>query len=271
MAHVDVAGGRLFVEVDGDDDAPPVVLLHADVATSRMWDPLVPVLAADHRVVRFDRRGSGRSSTRATVFDPRQDLVEVLDRLGVSRAVVVGAAEGGRLALDLALARPERVAGLVLLAPGVSGAPDPVLTLQEQRAADEVGRAREAGDARALVEATVALRSVGPSRASGGPGPDVAARLLELHAENVDHVLGRLAPREPERPAWDRLGQVRVPSLVVVGDDGLVAERQVATHVASHLPDVTFVLVEGAGHLPSVERPDEVAASVRRWLAAYGL
>lgn len=271
MAHVDVAGGRLFVEVSGDEGAPAVVLLHADVATSRMWDPLVPELAVDHRVARFDRRGWGRSSTRATVFDPRQDLVEVLDRIGVSRAVLVGAGGGGRVAIDLALSRSERVAGLVLLAPGVSGAPEPVLTIQERRAADEVARARAAGDARALVEATVAMRSVGPSRASGGPGAEVVERLFALHAENLDHVLADLSPREPERPAWDRLGQVRVPSLVVVGDEDLVAERHVASHVASHLPAVTFVLVEGAGHLPSVERPQEVAAAVRRWLAAYGL
>lgn len=271
MAHVDVAGGRLYVEVVGDADAPAVVLLHADVATSRMWDPLVPELAADHRVVRFDRRGFGRSSTQATVFDPRQDLVEVLDRLGVSRAVLVGAGAGGRLALDLSLSRSERVSGLVLLAPGVSGAPEPVLTIQERRAAEEVARARAARDARALVAATVAMRSVGPSRASGGPDAEVVERLLALHEENVAHVLVDLSPREPDRPAWDRLGQVRVPSLVVVGDEDLVAERHVAAHLASHLPEVTFVLVEGTGHLPSVERPDEVASTVRRWLAAYRL
>src|SRR6478735_10994447 len=105
---VEVAGARLVAVDEGA--GPPIVLLHAGVADLRSWNALAPVLAAaGHRVVRYDARGFGRSTTEDVEFTHRADLIAVMDALGIDRAVLVGNSRGGMLAFDTALESPGRV------------------------------------------------------------------------------------------------------------------------------------------------------------------
>jgi pimeloyl-ACP methyl ester carboxylesterase len=114
-------GARLFYEEAGE--GPAVVLVHGGLGDLRMWDGVVPLLAASHRVVRLDVRGFGRSDAPAGEFSPHEDLRALLDGLGIESAALVGLSLGGRIVLDAALELPERVSALVLVAPGVNGLP----------------------------------------------------------------------------------------------------------------------------------------------------
>jgi pimeloyl-ACP methyl ester carboxylesterase len=100
-----------------EGSGPPVVLLHAGVADLRMWDPLVPLLSDDHQVVRYDRRGFGRSPLSPGGFSHVRDLVDLMDGLELGSAAVVGASAGGYVALAFAALHPDRVGALALLAP----------------------------------------------------------------------------------------------------------------------------------------------------------
>src|SRR5688572_18738504 len=100
---VTVPGGRLYVVDDGDPTAPTIALLHAGIADLRSWDALAPLLVdAGYRVIRFDARGFGRSQTDDVEYRPHDDVVAVLDALGIDRAVLVGNSQGGRTAIDAA-------------------------------------------------------------------------------------------------------------------------------------------------------------------------
>ena len=115
-----VPGGALHVVDDGA--GRPVVLLHAGVADSRSWDGMVPfLLDAGLRVVRYDARGYGRSRTDDVEFSNVEDLVAVLDHLGISRALLVGNSRGGLIAINAALDVPERVVGVVGVAAALGG------------------------------------------------------------------------------------------------------------------------------------------------------
>src|SRR5688572_26124324 len=91
--HTQVRNARLAWWSDGDSPAgrDPLVLVHAGVADARMWEPIVPALAAQHRVIRFDMRGFGRSRSAKGGFSPANDLAALLDDLAIERAHVVGA------------------------------------------------------------------------------------------------------------------------------------------------------------------------------------
>src|SRR4249919_2566058 len=117
---IEVPGGSLHVVDDGA--GPSILLLHAGVADLRAWDAMVaPLVAAGYRVIRYDARGYGRSTTEDVEFSPRADLRAVMDGLGVERAALVGNSRGGQLAFDTAIESPERVVAVVGVGAGVGG------------------------------------------------------------------------------------------------------------------------------------------------------
>src|SRR6266508_3963747 len=106
---------------DDVGSGPAIVLVHAGIADSRMWDEQVAAFSDAFRVVRYDIAGYGRSPLRGGPFSHWRDLVALLDELGIEQAALVGNSFGGRIALDVAIAAPERVSALVLVAPGLGG------------------------------------------------------------------------------------------------------------------------------------------------------
>src|SRR5690349_12984629 len=121
MTTVEVPGARLTYDTAGNAGDPPVVFIHAGVATRAMWDPQFRDLAHDHFVVRYDTRGFGESRGEDVPFANRDDLIRILDAVGLERATLVGCSRGGGIALDTALEHPDRVAGLVTIGSVPSG------------------------------------------------------------------------------------------------------------------------------------------------------
>jgi pimeloyl-ACP methyl ester carboxylesterase len=106
-------------------DGPVLVLLHEGVSDLRGWRQTAEILSASADVVAYDRRGYGRTRPGTEPYTHVDDLLAVLDRFTDGPAWLAGASAGGGLALDTALLAPERVAGLILIAPAVNGAPEP--------------------------------------------------------------------------------------------------------------------------------------------------
>ena len=90
MPRLDVPGASLYYETQGDPASPALLLIHAGIATLRMWDPQVAALAAHHYVIRFDTRGFGQTTTENVEFSNRADAAALLDHLGVARVTVIG-------------------------------------------------------------------------------------------------------------------------------------------------------------------------------------
>jgi 3-oxoadipate enol-lactonase len=111
--------GPLFYEVRGQ--GPAVVLLHGAFLDHRMWDEQVDALARTRTVVRYDLRPFGRSTPSATPWSPVEELAALLTHLRITRADLVGLSLGGQVAVDVAIARPDLVAGLVLVSASVTG------------------------------------------------------------------------------------------------------------------------------------------------------
>ncbi len=117
---VDVPGGKLFTVDEGS--GPPIVLLHAGIADQRSWNDMAPLLnSAGYRTIRYDQRGAGQTTTEDVEFSRIEDLVAVLDAMGVDRAVLVGNSMGGVLAFDTAIEQPDRVVAIVGVAAGLGG------------------------------------------------------------------------------------------------------------------------------------------------------
>ncbi|QES49773.1 alpha/beta hydrolase [Streptomyces venezuelae] len=236
-------------DVDGPADGPAVVLLHSSVCDRRMWDAQrAPLAAAGHRVVRLDFRTCGDSPAATAPYSDEGDVLAVLDALGIERAALVGSSYGGRVALRLAAQHPDRVDRLVLLCPGVPGMqPTPDITAFDE--AEEV--LLDAGDLLGAAELN--------ARTWLGPEADDATRALVRDMQLHNFEAGAGADWELELPEPEvGLGAVRVPASVFGGAHDLPGFREVSRTLAERLPEATYTELSWAGHLPALERPDEI-------------
>jgi pimeloyl-ACP methyl ester carboxylesterase len=237
--------------------ANTVLLLHAGIADSRMWRPQVEVLEpAGYRVIAPDLRGFGDRRLEPAPFSHLRDTEALLD----GPAAVVGNSLGGRVALELALHRPDLVERLVVIAPGLPGWE----WSEETRAgwaAEEA--AFEAGDFESAAEETLRLWVDGPNRSSGDVDPELRAHVaaMVLHSYELQKGAWEGGADEEEvvdPPVGERLGEIRCPTLVLVGEDDVADMRAIAEHLAASIPDARLGRIAGASHLPSLERPEEV-------------
>jgi 3-oxoadipate enol-lactonase len=242
-----------------------VLLLHAGIADSRMWQPQVEVLRlAGYRVLAPDLRGFGQQVLEPVRFSYVRDVEALLD----GPTAVVGSSLGGRVALELAVLRPELVERLVVIAPGLPGWDWSDATRAGW--ADEE-TAFEAGDLEGAAEASLRLWIDGPGRppeaVDAGLRSAVRAMVLRSY-ELQQHAWDEGAEEEDllEPPLKGRLGEIRCPTLVVVGDEDVADMLAIAAHVTGSVSGARLVTLPGAAHLPSLERADEFNALLLAFL-----
>jgi 3-oxoadipate enol-lactonase len=270
MPVISVPGARLAYDTAGDPSHPAVLFVHAGVATRAMWDPQFDDLASDHFVVRYDTRGFGESRGEDEEFADRHDVFAVLDAVGVDSATVIGASRGGRIALDALLDAPDRVAGLVTVGSTPGGQHDGDASPREREMIAQMETASEIGDYEELVRIEVAYWDLGPTRDIGDVDPEFLARAIELNvgAAHWDFA-GLDQPLEPA--AVSRLGEVRVPTLVVVGDHDETDSRAGYDLLLNGIDGAEGFRFADSAHLPSVEHPERFTARLREFLAKNGL
>jgi len=234
---------------------PAVLLLHSGITDRRMWEPQIAALSDTHRVIRYDARGYGESGPIAEPYRPYDDAVAVLDAAGADRAVVVGSSMGGATAIDMAIARADRVAALVGVGSGPRGrTPDP-----ELRAGwDAAEEAYEAGDVERAIDLDTGMWI------DRGPVFDqVRAWNAAIIARDED----ASQELELDPPAVGRLDEITCPVLAIVGDRDQPFVVEGAQLLAEGVRDGHLAVLHGARHLPSLERPDEFNALLLDFLA----
>jgi len=242
---------------DVTGNGPAVVLVHSTACDRRMWDPQVPALAdAGYLVVRCDLRGHGETPAPNRPYDNAQDLLDLLDLMAVETVSLVGASGGGRVALEAASRWPYRVRSLSLLCSAVAGhEPGP-----ELRAFGEQEDALlAAGDVAGATELNV--------RTWLGPEADdqtrEKVRVMQRHAFEVQMA----GPEVRAIPVECRPDTVTAPTLLLSGAHDLPDFGQIATTLAGRIPRARHVELPWAGHLPSLERPEEVTRLLTDFLA----
>jgi len=262
---IEVPGGRLHVVVDGG--GPPILLVHAGIADLRSWDALVPYLVdAGYRVIRYDTRAFGSSTTEDVEFSNRADLLAVLDALAIERAVFVGNSRGAIIALDTIIEAPDRAAAFVSVGGGINGF-DGGVTPEEHALEEQAEAAAEAFDDQAGPELDLRLWVDGV----GQPPDRVPAWLRDLVREmdrplyRRDLVFGRPIPLSP--PASERLSQVRLPVLVVVGELDTSGTQASAIHLEAQVAGARRVVIPGVAHMIGMEVPDRLADLIVEFVA----
>jgi pimeloyl-ACP methyl ester carboxylesterase len=245
-----VDGARLYYEVKGK--GPAVVLIHGGQLDSRMWDDQWDALAGQFTVIRYDVRGYGGSSQPDKVYSDADDLAALLDYLKVGKAHLVGLSLGGRIAVDVALAHPARVSSLALAGPGLAGYEAPNAEEEDRRMWDLVKAARDDGP-----DKVTELWLKDPYMAPAMEQPRLAPRLRRLVRENAHCWLRNpVLQRSPKPPAARRLGDVKAPTLLVLGDRDVPQIRATVEALERGIAGSRKVVIAGAGHMVNMEKPE---------------
>lgn len=234
---------------------PAVLLLHNGLTDRRMWDRQMDTFADEYRVVRCDMRGFGELPPSPGPFSNTEDVLGLLDELGIDRVALVGNSQGGRVAVDVCQAAPDRVWALVLVDAGRAGWSwsDGV-----RQAWAEMEEAWQAGDMDRCTELTLQLWLDGPGRPPGTVGGELRARVAELVRHTLDLELeGEAAGAGPERRPEGSPADVRVPALVLAGEHDVPDIRAIADVYEREIGGARKVVMPGVAHIPSMEAPAE--------------
>lgn len=260
-ATIAVNGTRLFYEAVGN--GPIVVLVHGGNLDGRMWDPQFLELAREHRVIRYDARGFGRSAAANAPFQAHEDLFALLVALNVQRTSLIGLSMGGRIVLDFALAHPSMVDRLVLAAPALSGWQ---FAAGDTSWVPDARLARSRGDSIAVTREWLKSDYMKPAMEH----PELAARLRELAAANAAYWMELWRHGDLERPAsppaLHRTGLLRVPTLLVVGTRDTPDILRIADTLAATMPMLRRVTLADAGHMVNLEQPARFTELVLEFL-----
>jgi 3-oxoadipate enol-lactonase len=244
---IGVSGGEIWAE-DSGGNGPPLVLLHPGWGDSSIWDPMLAALAQlprQFRVIRYDTRGFGKSPAPVAAYTHLADLTAILDHLEVAHAVLVAHSGAGSPAMSLALAEPQRVRQLILVAPGVQDYPWPT----GDSYFTEFGRLFEAGDRDGLV--ALGLQTWAAA------GADPAAQAQVRVAVAAFFRQGEF--ERPDPPAYERLGEITAHSVLVIGDLDHPMIHDAAAAIANRIPGCSTVTVPDADHLLPLRAPRRLA------------
>jgi 3-oxoadipate enol-lactonase len=258
---IDVPHACLYAEEAGQGDA--ITMLHGFLVDSGQWDAEFATLAGTHRVLRYDARGFGRSTIEPGPYAHHDDLAAVLDARGIQRTALLACSGGAATALDFALAYPERVTALILVGAGYWG-----------RFADSTPAARAflqalgTMDVNGLIDSSLRAFTDGPRRSPNEVDP-IARRHTEamttrLFKREMSYwTRAAQDQRTPQPCALERLHEIDVPVVLIVGSEDQIEVRDLTRELAQGMPHARALMVHGTGHHANLEAPAQVLAEIR--------
>lgn len=263
VQYVNANGIRIAYTDDGPAGGPPLVMSHSLSASGAMWEPQLAALTDKYRVIRIDTRGHGQTEAPAggyTLDQLADDLLGVMDALGIARAHYCGLSMGGMIGQTMALKAPERLLTLVLCDTS-SGYPAEAQSMWAER----VEAARANGLAPSL-DATID-RWFSPGFAEAAP--DVIDGVKQMiMATPVDGYCG-CAMAISQLALTDRLGEINIPTLVIVGEDDQGTPVSMAETIRDGIPGAQLVVLPVARHLANMEDVAGFNKALRDFLDAH--
>lgn len=255
-SFVEVNGAKLYYQECGSVPRS-VVLVHDGVLDSTVWDDVWPELCRQFHVIRYDRRGYGRSPAATEGHYAADDLAAILHHLNQKRVAIVGSSHGGEISINFALDHPEMVEQLVLVGAVVGGMPYSKHFLER---GDALGKPLEKGD----VQGAIAVAA--KDKYLTAPGSEAArkrmAEILTASPQDLTHPEMEL----PVKPALSRLEEIHIPTLLLVGDADIPDVHAHAGAIEAGIPRARRIVIHDVGHLMYLEKPAEFSRIVIEFL-----
>ena len=251
--YVDIGKTSLYYEEMGQ--GKPLIMLHGGLLDRRMWDDQFDAFAEQYRVIRYDARGHGNSESVADTFAHHEDLRLLMEGLNVEKAVLMGLSMGGYIAIDFALAYPEKVTALVLAAPGLTGYVFDSDVLKKNN--EQLRQAAMDEDLDMVVEYFQRSWTDGPTRSPDEVDPAVREKVRSMSIANVKKWNPRSVERRLDPPAIGRLSEIRIPVLIILGDLDMPDITDIVDIIEKDIKGAHKVVLKDVAHMIDMEKPGE--------------
>jgi 3-oxoadipate enol-lactonase len=254
---VPVDGTSLYYEMTGEGD--PVIFLHGMTLDLRMWDRQVASLRDSYRVVRYDMRGFGRSEPSTVPYSHAADLQALIEHLGLEMPVLVGLSMGGGAVINHAILYPGQARALVAICPSLGG-------YQRSKEFTDYQMALLQATAEGGIDAGKDLWISGPlfdqlrDKPAGEQLRTMVGEYSGWHWTHPDPGV----PLVP--PAIERLEEIAVPSLIIIGEKDVPDCRAVADILVQRIAHAERLVFEEAGHMVNMEQPEKFNRSLQSFL-----
>lgn len=260
-----INGASIFYTQTNPQHAETMVMIHAGICDHRMWEKQVIHFLKHFHVITLDMRGFGQSSIPDMPFSHHQDIIALLDHLKIDNALFLACSMGGKMAINIALEKPQLVKSLLLSGPAYGGyryESEEVHPLEEA-----IDTADENGDMETLSELEVQLWVDGVGRQAEDVDPKIRKLVYDMNLIPLmvaDDIWDKETDLMP--PASERLADITQPTLIIIGDLDVAPSIERADNLERYLPNAKKVIMTGTAHVPNMEFPDKFNAIVDDFL-----
>jgi len=267
LQFISANGTQIAYTDQGTEHANTIVMIHAGICDQRMWQPQVTHFVNNYRVITLDLRGFGQTKMGSTSFTFHDDVLAVMDHLGITKAWLLACSMGGAVALDLALTKPDRVLGLLLSGPALGGYR---YTGTPHLLREAIHKAEEDGNLEQVSELEVQMWVDGIGRIPQEVSAEVRKLVWEMNLIplRVDEAAWELE-QEIDPPAIERLSEITVPTLILIGGLDPAPSQERANLLLAGIADSEKITINGTAHLPNMEKPAEFNAYIDEFLAKH--
>jgi 3-oxoadipate enol-lactonase len=259
----EINGAKIYYEVSGEGQ--PLVMVHAGIANKAMWDDQFDFFAQKYKVVRYDMRGFGQSPPVAGDYQRHEDIRALLDFLKIDHAYLMGCSMGGGACMNFVLDYPDRADALIMVGSAPSGfsydewSPSPL--------DEEMEAAYQKGDMERVNELGMQVFVDGKGRTPDQVNPALRKKIYDMNmiALRNEKLMGTDVPLPT--PAAKRIGELKLPVLIVIGDLDEEYIAKAADFMAANIPGARKIVMHGTAHLPNMEFPKEFNAHTQEFLA----
>lgn len=262
---VKTAGTDIYYEIKGEGES--VLLIHAGIADSSMWDNEFNLLAENFHVIRFDLPGFGQSDFTGGRFSYNNMINELLDQLNISKVHILAASFGGKIAIDFYLDHPEKCLSLALLSPAIGGWEDS-LYLQHYEAEEE--RLLEEGK---IEEAAILNYNtwIVARRDPESIDPTIRELVIDMQMKALTKLEPASSVEEIETDdSISRISNVKVPLVIIIGDDDVQDFHDISNLICKEVPSAKKITIPNAAHLANLEFPELFSRIIIEFFLACG-
>jgi 3-oxoadipate enol-lactonase len=256
--YLDADGSKIYYEECGS--GPSIVLLHDGLVHTVTWDGVWDSLCGKFQVVRYDRRGYGRSDSPKAPFSPADDLYKLLNHLNLQHSVIVGSSSGGALAIDFALEHPQMVDGLFLIGPVLHGMRDSAYFVAR---GDKNNEPMQRGDLKAVADNWSKDKFL-----IAGDNPTACKKLYDALVGSPQNLkYSNRFETQLSLPAANRLPEIKAPALILAGESDIADVHAHCGAINTGIRESARVVVKDAGHFIQLEKPEEIIDRLKRFVA----
>lgn len=260
--YLEIGKAKIYYEEKGT--GTPFIMIHGGFIDRRMWDEQFEYFSRSYRVIRYDVRNHGLTTSDAEVYTYSDDLYNILEKLNIEKAIVMGLSMEGMITIDFAIAHPEKVIAIIPVSSGVSGyVPVDSVWINFNR---DLNRAFQNDNVESALEIMLRTWTDGPKRTPEQMDKTIREKVKMMLRNTYDKWDSRVKLQKLNPPAIDRLSEIKVPVLTIYGDIDVQGIIDLADKIVKEIPGAKKSVISNAAHMVSMEFPKEFNEIVENFL-----